>query len=163
VFYVDRLLLVGAALLILGIVSSKLSARIGLPVLVVFLFLGMLAGSEGIGGFAFENYDLAHAIGTVALGIILFDGGLRTPVESFRVAWKPSALLATLGVLITSLATGVAAVHVLNIPLLEGILLGSIVGSTNAAPSSRCCARAGALIGSVASKVVRTIRSRAVR
>jgi potassium/hydrogen antiporter len=132
-FFIDRVLLVAAVLLVLGIVSSKFSTRIGLPVLVVFLFVGMLAGSEGLGRVAFENYELAHAIGTVALGIILFDGGLRTPLENFRLAWKPSLLLATVGVLITSVVTGIAAAHILGIPVIEGILLGSIVGSTDAA------------------------------
>jgi potassium/hydrogen antiporter len=133
VFLVDQILLIGGILLLIGIVSSKFATRLGLPVLVLFLAVGMLAGEEGIGGIAFENYPLAHGIGTVALGLILFDGGLRTPLRAFRVAWKPAALLATLGVLVTSVVTGVAASAVLGIPLLEGILLGSIVGSTDAA------------------------------
>lgn len=132
-FLVDRIILVGSILLILGILSSKFSARIGLPVLVLFLVVGMLAGSEGVGGIAFDNYALAHGIGTVALALILFDGGLRTQIAAFRLAWKPSLALATLGVLITSLVTGVAAAHILGIPLLEGVLLGSIIGSTDAA------------------------------
>jgi potassium/hydrogen antiporter len=133
VFFVDRLLLIAAVLLLLGIVSSKFSSRVGLPVLVIFLLVGMLAGSEGIGGVEFENYVLAHGIGTVALAVILFDGGLRTPLRAFRIAWKPSVLLATAGVLITSVVTGLAAAAILDIPILEGILLGSIVGSTDAA------------------------------
>jgi len=133
VFFVDRLLLIAAVLVLLGIVSSKFSSRVGLPVLVIFLLVGMLAGSEGIGGVEFENYALAHGIGTVALAVILFDGGLRTPLRAFRIAWKPSLLLATAGVLITSVVTGIAAAAILDIPLLEGILLGSIVGSTDAA------------------------------
>jgi potassium/hydrogen antiporter len=136
VFLVDQLLLVGGVLLLIGIVSSKFARHLGLPVLVLFLGVGMLAGEEGLGRIAFENYALAHGIGTVALGIILFDGGLRTPFGAFRVAWKPSALLATVGVLITSVVTGVAAAWILGIPLLHGILLGSIVGSTDAAAVS---------------------------
>jgi NhaP-type Na+/H+ and K+/H+ antiporter len=117
----------------LGIASSKVSARLGLPVLVLFLVLGMLAGDEGIGGIAFENYHLAYGIGTLALVIILFDGGLSTSLSAFRAVWRPSLLLATLGVLITALVTGMAAVWILNLPLLVGLLLGSIVGSTDAA------------------------------
>jgi hypothetical protein len=109
VFLIDQILLVGGVLLLIGIVSSKFATRLGLPVLVLFIVVGMLAGEEGIGGIAFENYALAHGIGTVALGVILFDGGLRTRFGAFRVAWKPSALLATLGVLITSFVTVVAA------------------------------------------------------
>jgi cell volume regulation protein A len=132
-FAVDRLILVAGILLLLGIASSKFSARLGLPVLVLFLAVGMLAGSEGFGGIEFEDYPLAHGIGTAALALILFDGGLRTPLASIRLAWKPSFVLATVGVLITSVLTGLAAMHILGISLLEGILLGGIVGSTDAA------------------------------
>jgi potassium/hydrogen antiporter len=132
-FLVDQIILIGGILLLIGIVSSKFSSRIGLPVLVLFLILGMLAGEEGIGGIAFDNFLAAHAVGTLALAAILFDGGLRTRLSAIRSAWKPSALLATVGVLITSLLTGVAAAHILGISLLEGMLLGSIIGSTDAA------------------------------
>jgi potassium/hydrogen antiporter len=82
-FPVDTLILVGGILLLLSIVSSKFSTRFGVPVLVLFLGLGMLAGSEGLGGIEFEDYGLAHGIGTLALGLILFDGGLRTPRRRF--------------------------------------------------------------------------------
>jgi cell volume regulation protein A len=133
VFAVDRLILVGAILLLIGIVSSKFSARLGLPVLVLFLGVGMLAGSEGIGGIYFDNPLLAHGIGSIALAIILFDGGLRTSLASVRLVWKPAAVLATAGVLITSLITGAFASAVLGISLLHGMLLGSIIGSTDAA------------------------------
>jgi potassium/hydrogen antiporter len=132
-FVVDNFILITGVLLLIGIVSSKLSARFGVPVLVLFLLLGMLAGSEGIGGLEFENYPLAHGIGTLALALILFDGGLSTPLAAIRSAWKPSLLLATMGVLITAVITGIAASWVLQITLLQGLLLGSIVGSTDAA------------------------------
>jgi cell volume regulation protein A len=132
-FLIDSIILVTGILLLLGIASSKLSSRLGVPVLVLFLVLGMLAGSDGIGGIAFENYQLAHAIGSLALAMILFDGGLSTPMSAVRSVWKPAMLLATLGVLITSIVTGLAASWILDIPLLEGMLLGSIVGSTDAA------------------------------
>ncbi|MCC7373226.1 MAG: potassium/proton antiporter [Verrucomicrobiales bacterium] len=131
-FLIDTLILVTGVLLLLGIVSSKLSTRLGLPVLVLFLLVGMLAGSEGLGGLEFENYKLAHAIGTAALAMILFDGGLGTSVASIRASWKPSLLLATVGVLVTAVITGLAASWILGISLLEGLLLGSIVGSTDA-------------------------------
>jgi len=130
---IDSLILITGVLLLLGIASSKFSARLGVPVLVLFLGLGMLAGSEGIGGIEFENYELAHAIGTVALALILFDGGLSTSLAAVRSAWKPSVVLATWGVLVTSVVTGLGAAWILNIPLIEGMLLGSIVGSTDAA------------------------------
>lgn len=132
-FLIDTVLFMAGVVTILAVVASKVTARMGLPVLVVFLGLGMLAGSEGIGGIAFENYEFAHAIGTVALAIILFDGGLGTPMASMRAAWKPAGLLATVGVLITAVVTGVVATRVLGFSLLEGLLLGAIVGSTDAA------------------------------
>ena len=102
-FLVDTIVLVTGVVLLLGIASSKLSARLGMPVLVLFLLVGMFAGSEGIGGIDFENYRLAHAVGSVALAIILFDGGLGTTMSAIRVSWQPSILLATL----FSLAVGV--------------------------------------------------------
>lgn len=131
-FLIDTAILATAILLLLGIASSKISARLGVPVLVLFLLLGMLAGSEGIGGLEFENYELAHGIGTLALVMILFDGGLSTSLSAIRQAWKPSVLLATWGVLVTAVITGLAAAWILQISLLEGLLLGSIVGSTDA-------------------------------
>jgi potassium/hydrogen antiporter len=132
-FLVDRLLLVGAVLVLIGIASSKFSTRIGLPVLVLFLGVGMLAGEEGLGGIAFDNYALAHGIGTIALAIILFDGGLRTTRRSFRAVFGPAVTLATVGVLFTSALTGLAAAWLLGISILQGLLIGSIVGSTDAA------------------------------
>jgi cell volume regulation protein A len=132
-FLVDQLILLGGALLIIGIVSSKFSARLGLPVLVLFLAVGMLAGEDGIGGINFDNFVTAHAIGTVALAAILFDGGLQTRVSALKAAWKPAVLLATVGVLGTAAITGLAASYILELPLLTGMLLGSIVASTDAA------------------------------
>ncbi len=132
-FLIDAVILVSGRLLLLGIVSSKLSARLGVPVLVLFLLLGMLAGSEGIGGLEFENYQLAHAIGTLALAMILFDGGRSTSLSAIKVAWKPATMLATVGVMVTAMITGLAASWILQISPLEGMLLGSIVSSTDAA------------------------------
>lgn len=132
-FQVDHLILLAAILILVGIVSSKLSARLGLPVLVLFLVIGMLAGESGVGGIAFDNPAGAHALGTLALAMILFDGGLQTPTSSIKKVWKPASLLATFGVLITAVITGLAAAYILDLPLLEGLLLGAIVGSTDAA------------------------------
>lgn len=130
---VDHFLFVGAILLLLGIASSKFSSRLGLPVLVLFLVVGMLAGSDGIGGIEFNDYRISNAIGTVALALILFDGGLRTTTSALKVTLGPSMLLATVGVLITAFVTGLAASWILGITLLQGLLLGSIIGSTDAA------------------------------
>lgn len=132
-FAVDRLILLAGVLLVLGIVSSKLSSRVGLPVLVLFLVVGMLAGEEGPGGLAFANYPLAHGVGTLALAVILFDGGLRTDVSRLRMVFAPSLILATIGVLLTALIVGAAAMLTLGLPWLESFLLASIVSSTDAA------------------------------
>jgi len=126
-------MLLAGVLLLLGIASSKFSARLGVPVLVLFLSVGMLAGSEGLGRIPFENYDLANSVGSVALALILFDGGLRTSLDAVQRVWRPAMALSTIGVLITSLLTGLAAAWVLKLPLLQGLLVGSIVGSTDAA------------------------------
>src|SRR5690554_3783985 len=132
-FAIDQLILLAAVLILFGILSSKISARLGLPVLVLFLLTGMLAGESGIGGIEFDSPIAAHALGTMALALILFDGGLQTPISSVKLVWKPASVLATLGVLVTAVITGVAATVILDLPVLEGILIGAIVGSTDAA------------------------------
>ncbi|GAB54520.1 cell volume regulation protein A homolog [Glaciecola punicea ACAM 611] len=132
-FLIDHIILLAAVLILLGIVSSKLSARLGLPVLVLFLLVGMLAGEEGPGGIVFDNAEAAHTLGTIALAMILFDGGLQTPMHAIKQVWRPASTLATVGVLVTAAITGLAAAYILDIPLLQGMLLGAIVGSTDAA------------------------------
>ena len=132
-FAVDHILLLSATLAIFGVLASKLSPRFGVPVLVLFLGVGMLAGEDGIGRIFFDNADAAHAIGTLALILILFDGGLQTSKKSIKQAWKPAALLATFGVVGTAAITGLAAMFILELPLYKGLLIGAIVGSTDAA------------------------------
>lgn len=132
-FIIEQLILLSAILILLGVISSKLSARLGLPVLVLFLIVGMLAGEQGIGGIVFDNADVAYALGSLALALILFDGGLQTPVSSIKQVYKPASILATLGVLVTAVVTGLAATYILDRPLIEGLLVGAIVGSTDAA------------------------------
>lgn len=132
-FVIDSLILLAAVLILLGIASSKISARLGLPVLVLFLFIGMISGEQGIGGIAFNNAEAAHALGTIALALILYDGGLQTQMSAIRTVWKPASVLATIGVLGTALVTGLAAHYILGLSLLEGMLVGAIVGSTDAA------------------------------
>lgn len=130
---INTIIFISGLLLLIGILSSKFSARIGMPVLVLFLGVGMLAGSEGIGGFAFEDYNFSNSIGSIALAVILYDGGLRTSITSVRSVLKPALSLSTIGVLLTSLITGLAASWILELTLLQGLLLGGIVGSTDAA------------------------------
>lgn len=132
-FPIDGQILVLGILVLLATLSSKVSARIGVPLLVVFVLLGMLAGSEGPGGIAFDDYRLAHAVGTVALLLILFDGGLQTSMAALRRTAAPAGALASFGVVITAGVTGVLVSYALDIPLVYGLLVGSIVGSTDAA------------------------------
>ena len=128
-----QLILIGAGFLVASIVASAVSARLGAPLLLVFLGIGMLAGEDGPGGIAFNDIESSHLVGTLALAIILFDGGLRTRASSFRVGLWPAVSLATIGVVVTTAITGVAAAWILGLHWLHGLLLGAIVGSTDAA------------------------------
>lgn len=126
--------LVGAALLlVLSVIASKFSDRLGVPLLIVFLVVGMLAGADGPGGIYFDDPDIAQWVGMVALAIILFSGGLDTDWKSVRPYFKESLILATLGVLISASITAVIAHVVLHFDWLESLLLGAIVSSTDAA------------------------------
>jgi potassium/hydrogen antiporter len=129
----NTLIFVGAALVLLGIVSSLVATRFGAPLLLVFLLVGMLAGQDGPGGIVFNNYRMTYLVGSVALSVILFDGGLRTRLALFRGVLAPSMILATAGVVITAAVTGVAAGAVLGLRPIEALLLGAIVGPTDAA------------------------------
>ena len=122
-----------AVLILVGIASSLIATRFGAPLLLVFLIIGMLAGEDGPGGIVFNDYRLTYLIGTVALAIILFDGGLRTRLAVFRGSLLPASLLATVGVVITAALTGAVACLVLRLSWLEGLLLGAVVSSTDAA------------------------------
>jgi len=130
---INQYILAGAALLLLAIFASALSYRIGMPLLLVFLAVGMLAGEDGPGGIVFNDARIAYTVGSVALAVILLVGGLNTRAESFRAGLRPAMALATLGVLVTCVLTGLFAAWVLDIGLLEGMLVGAVVGSTDAA------------------------------
>ena len=117
----------------LSVVSSKLSDRFAIPVLLLFLTIGMLAGSEGIGKLYFDNAQLAKSIGIVALIFIIFSGGLDTNWKDTKAVVWPGVILSTAGVLLTAIITGFFAVYILKFSFLEGMLLGSIVSSTDAA------------------------------
>ena len=131
--HANQLILVGAALVAASVILSAFASRAGTPLLLVFLVLGMLAGEDGPGGIQFNDVQLTYLIGSIALGIILFDGGMRTHAQSVRVGIGPGIVLATLGVAVTAGFVAVFTVWILKFTWLQGLLLGAIVGSTDAA------------------------------
>ncbi|MBK8160849.1 MAG: potassium/proton antiporter [Rhodospirillaceae bacterium] len=131
--FINQLIFLGALLALVSILLGQISSRLGAPLLLVFLVLGMLAGEEGLLGLQFESYETTFAVGSIALAIILFEGGLRTPREVVRLVFWPSLTLATVGVLLTALCMAGMAVLVMGMHPLEGILMGAILASTDAA------------------------------
>ncbi|HYB11253.1 MAG TPA: potassium/proton antiporter [Alphaproteobacteria bacterium] len=129
----NQFILLGGALLVISILAGVASSRIGAPLLLVFLGLGMLAGENGPLGIPFDDFKSAYLIASVSLAIILFDGGLRTPLAALRISWLPASLLATLGVLVTAGVTGVCARYVFGLGWLNAFLMGATVASTDAA------------------------------
>ncbi len=129
----ENILLIGSILLLLSIIAGKTTYRFGIPILIFFLGIGMLAGSDGIGGIYFDNPKTAQFIGIVALNFILFSGGLDTDWKSIKPVFWMGFSLSTLGVLITALSVGFFVWAVTDFTLYEGLLLGSIVSSTDSA------------------------------
>jgi len=126
-------ILLGALLLLAGILSSLIAMRFGAPLLLVFLLLGMLAGEAGPGGVRFDDVHTTYLVGSIALALILFDGGLRTRFATFRSVFAPSLVLATFGVLLTAALTAPAAKYLLGLDWIEALLVGAVVASTDAA------------------------------
>lgn len=130
---IETLLLVASGLLVLGVIASKTSGRLGVPALLLFVLIGMLAGSEGPGGIAFDDPWLAQSLGVVALAFILFAGGVDTEWGAVRPVLGPGLALATLGVVLTAGVLGGVVHAVLDVPVPHALLLGAIVSSTDAA------------------------------
>jgi cell volume regulation protein A len=126
-------ILLGSLLVLAGILSSLIALRFGAPLLLVFLLVGMLAGEGGPGGIKFDDVGVAYTVGSIALALILFDGGLRTRLASFRNVLAPAVTLATVGVLITALLTAPVAKYVLGLGWMQALLIGAVVASTDAA------------------------------
>lgn len=130
---VSLLIFLSALLALAGILSSLIALRFGAPLLLIFLILGMLAGESGPGGIRFDDVHLAYVVGSVALALILFDGGLRTRFGTFRSVLGPASTLATLGVIVTAALTAPVAVFGFGLNWIEGLLVGAMVASTDAA------------------------------
>lgn len=131
-FATALLLVTFGVLLATAIIFSRVSERVGVPVLLIFILIGILAGSEGVGGIEFSDYGFAFRVGTVALALILFDGGLNTSLAGLRSVLAPAAVLATFGVMGTA-ALVAGAAHFLGYAAAPALLLGAVVSSTDAA------------------------------
>lgn len=130
---VESAMLIAALLLIVSIVATRASSQFGVPALILFLAIGMLAGSDGPGGIAFADYGVAQAVGVVALVFILFSGGLDTDWPTVRPVLAEGLVLANVGVFVSALLVGVFAWWAFGLSLLQGLLLGAIISSTDAA------------------------------
>ncbi|EKF73255.1 sodium/hydrogen exchanger family protein [Alcanivorax hongdengensis A-11-3] len=126
-------LLIGTGLMFTGLLLGSLSARFGVPALLIFLVVGMLAGEDGLGGIKFDDFSLAYVVGNIALAVILLDGGLRTQLSTFKLGLKPALSLATLGVAVSAALVGAFTTWLMDVDWRVGLLLGGIVGSTDAA------------------------------
>src|ERR1700742_292840 len=126
-------ILLGAVLVMAGILSRLLALRFGAPLLLVFLLIGVMAGDAGPGQIEFSDLRTTYLVGSVALALILFDGGLRTRFQNISAVLAPSMVLATVGVLLTALITAPVAKYALDLNWAEALLVGAVVASTDAA------------------------------
>ena len=141
-----ELILLGGTLGLLSILAGLISRRVGAPMLLVFLALGMLAGEDGVLGIPYDDFTSAYLIGSVALAVILFEGGLKTPVSMLRLAFWPAAVLATIGVAFTAAILGIFVSLVDGLPIIGALLAGSAAAPTDAAAVAVLLRRAGAAL-----------------
>ncbi|RYY41644.1 MAG: potassium/proton antiporter [Chitinophagaceae bacterium] len=129
----ENILLIGSLLLLISVIAGKTIRRLGVPTLIFFLIVGILAGSEGLGGIHFDNPSIAQFVGVVALNFILFSGGLDTRWHHIKPVLGKGLALSTIGVFLTALSVGVFVHYVFGFTLAEGLLLGSVISATDAA------------------------------
>ena len=129
----ELILFAVGSLVLVSILLEPVAARIGAPLLLLFLALGMLLGEDGPGGIDFDDFEAAYNVGALALAVILLAGGLDTPIADIRRAAAPAFVLATFGVVLTAAMVGVPAAYLFSVPLTHGLLLGTMIGSTDAA------------------------------
>ena len=144
--FVNLPLFAAAGLVFASVLAGLFSARIGFSFLLVFLFAGILAGEDGPGGYRFDDHKLSFWVGNFALAIILLDGGMRTTLATFRTGLRPASVLATLGVVVCAAITAVAGVVFVGLDWGTALLLGAIVGSTDAAAVFSLLSRSGAVL-----------------
>jgi len=131
--WTNLVVIVSAALVVVAVLTSLISFRIGAPLLLVFLVVGLVAGEDGPIGIDFDNVRAAYLIGSIALAVILFDSGFETRRQTFRIAAGPAIALSTLGVVLTTAVVGTVTMLMLHMSFIEGLLMGAIVSSTDAA------------------------------
>lgn len=129
----ENILFIGSILLFLSIIASRTSFRLGIPTLILFIIIGMLAGSDGFGGIYFDDPKIAQVLGVIALNFILFSGGMDTSIRDVRPVFFRGLMLSTVGVLVTAVTVGLFAAFITELSIIEGMLLGAIVSSTDAA------------------------------
>src|SRR4051812_3332737 len=129
----SNVLLLGVAVLVAGVVAARFADRLGAPALLLFLAIGMLIGEDGPGGVHFDDAHLTEQVALICLAVILFEGGLSADRRAVRRAIGPAALLASVGVVVTAAVCGLTATLVLDLSWREGLLVGAVVSSTDAA------------------------------
>ena len=141
-----ELILLGGLIGLSSILAGLVSRRVGAPMLLVFLALGMIAGEDGVLGLPYDDFESSYLIGSVALAVILFEGGLKTPLSMFRLAFWPAAILATIGVAVTAAVLGASAMFIDRVPLTGALLAGAAAAPTDAAAVAVLLRRAGAAL-----------------
>ncbi len=131
--FLNNFILVGSIILFLSVLLSKSSSRFGFPILIIFMVVGMISGSEGLGGIQFENYELTHSLSLVALCLIIFSGGIETEIKDIKNDLGRGIILSSLGVLLTASLVGIFVFYLLGIGPLESFLVGAILSATDAA------------------------------